>query len=279
MDQVAIVGAGEIGGLLAHVLARRAIASDVVLLDERGRVAEGQALDIMQAAPIDGFAARVSGHADISRAAGAAIVVLADAVGHGEWEGEDALLRLDRLRQSARQAVLICAGATHRELIERAVRELHVPHTQIIGSAPEALAGGARALIALELNGSPVDVSVSVLGVPPGHLVIPWEDAAVAGVSLSRTIEPPARRRLESRVAALWPPGPYALASAAAKVIAVVLGRSRRTVSCFVAPDDSTGTRLRVAALPVTLGATGLRVAQPTLSVRERVLLENAMVL
>ncbi len=279
MDQVAIVGAGELGGLLAYVLARRALASDIALVDEHGRVAEGKALDIVQAAPIEGFSARVSGYADLSRAAGAAIVVLADAFGATEWRGDAALQLVDRLRQSARQALFICAGSAARELVERGARELRIPNMRLIGSAPEALAGGVRAMIALELNLSSADVSVSVLGVPPDRLVVPWEDASAAGLSLSRTIAPPARRRLESRVAAIWPPGPYALAAAAAKVIAIVLGRSRRIASCFVAPDDESGTRVRAAALPVRLGPNGVEVVQPTLSVRERVLLENAMML
>src|SRR4051812_39469492 len=60
MDQVAarvaIVGGGELGGLLAHVLARRNIAHDICLIDDNGRVAQGKALDIAQAAPVEGSA-------------------------------------------------------------------------------------------------------------------------------------------------------------------------------------------------------------------------------
>ena len=75
MDQVAIVGGGELGGLLAHVLARRNIASDVRLIDDNGRAAEGKALDIAQAAPVEGFASNVSGSADMSVVAGASVGV------------------------------------------------------------------------------------------------------------------------------------------------------------------------------------------------------------
>ena len=90
----------------------------------------------------------------------------------------------------------------------------------------------------------------------------------------------PARRRLDARVAGLWPPGPYALASAAARVIDTILRGSHRLLTCFVAPDDSAGVRARAAALPVRLGRTGVvDVAMPELSVRERVRLENAMLL
>ena len=61
MVEIAIVGAGELGGVTAHALARRNIASTIRLIDDRGRIAEGKALDIAQAAPIEGFATTVTG--------------------------------------------------------------------------------------------------------------------------------------------------------------------------------------------------------------------------
>jgi len=81
MDRVVILGAGEVGGLLAHALAGRAVAHDVCLVDEKPRVAEGKALDIMQAAPIEGFSTRVVGSSDMSIVGGATAVVMADAFG------------------------------------------------------------------------------------------------------------------------------------------------------------------------------------------------------
>jgi malate/lactate dehydrogenase len=165
-------------------------------------------------------------------------------------------------------------------LIGRAVRELQLPRTALLGSAPEALAGGVRALAALELNSVPSEVSLSVLGIPPHHIVVPWEDATAGGFSLARLLTEPARRRLDGRVAGLWPPGPYALASAAARVIDTLLRGSPRLLTCFVAPDDTSGVRARAAALPVRLGPGGVvDVAMPELSVRERIRLDNAMLL
>lgn len=280
MAEIAIIGAGELGGLLAHVLAQRNVACQVALIDEKGRVAEGKALDIAQAAPVEGFATQLSGQTDTSFAAGASVIAIADHVGGGEWQGESALMLIGRLREIARGSIFVCAGAGQREIVERVVRELHVPRARAFGSAPEALAGAARAMVALETNASPRDVALTVLGVPPNHVLIPWEDATVGGFALTRVLNEPSRRRIAARVAALWPPGPYALASAAAKVIEALLGRSRHLATCFVAPDDSAGTRTRTAALPVRLGPNGIvSVMLPELTDRERVLLENAMML
>jgi malate dehydrogenase len=280
MPDVAIIGAGELGGAVAHVLARRDLVGSISLIDETGRVASGKALDIAQAAPVERFATELSGSTDITMAAGAAIVILAGRIAGGEWQGDEGLLLLKRLTQTASGAVILCAGATQRELVDRGVRELRIGRQRLLGSAPEALAGGARALVALAVNGSPRDVALSVLGVPPAQTVIPWEDATVAGFALTRILDEPTRRRLGARIAALWPPGPHALASAATLAVEAMMGRSRRIASCFVAPDASGGTRTRTAALPVRLASAGIvEVVLPSMNAVEQVALDNAMML
>jgi malate dehydrogenase len=280
MDRIAVLGAGELGGLLAHTLARRAVAREIDLIDDSARIAKGKALDIMQAAPVEGFAATVIGSADASLVGAATVIVIADGVGRGEWEGEPGLALVKRTRELAPKSLIVCAGASQRELVERGVRELHIPRTVLLGSAFEALASGVRAIVASELRASPRDVAVSALGVPPAHIVVPWEDASIAGFSLSRVLTEPSRRRIETAIDRLWPPGPYALAAAAAKVVDTMLGRSERIVTCFVAPDDSFGQRARASAMPVRLNRTGLiDVVLPELSGRDRVRLDNAMLL
>jgi malate dehydrogenase len=280
MREVAIIGAGELGGATAHVLARRDSVRSIRLVDETGSIAAGKALDIAQAAPIEGFATQVSGTTDVASAAGASVIVIADRVGAGEWRGDEAVLLVKRLAQTAPKAVLVCAGASQREVVDRAVRELHHDRKRIFGTASEALTAGGRALCALAVNGSPRDVALSIVGNPPEHTVILWESAAIGGVALSSSIDEPTRRRLQARIAASWPPGAYALACAAAAAIDVMCGRSRRTLTCFIGPDTSAGTRTRTAALPARLGPSGvIDVVNPELSVAERVALNGAMIL
>jgi malate dehydrogenase len=278
MQSVAIIGAGELGGATAHALARSNLVRSITLIDETRRVAAGKALDIAQAAPVEGFATQLAGATDVSMAAGASVVILADRVTGGEWHGEDGLVLLKRLSQTASGAVVLCAGASPRELIERGVHELKFPRARLFGSAPESLAAAARALVALGVNGSPRDVALSVLGVPPAHTVIPWAEATVGGFALTRLMDEPARRRLSARVTALWPPGPYALGAAATLVVEAMAGRSRRAVSCFIAADTDAVARTRTGAMPVRLGPAGIvEVVLPSLSAVEQVALDNAM--
>lgn len=280
MHDVAIVGAGELGGALAHILARLDVLTAIRLIDESGGVANGQALDIMQASPIEAFATKVSGSTDLATAAGAALIVVADRAGLGEWEGDDGMAMLTRLWRVGSRSMILCAGAAQRDLVERGARELHVAREKLFGSAPEALAAAVRALVALETNGSPSDVALTILGVPPSQIVVPWEDAAIGGFAATRMLDEPARRRISARIAPLWPPGPYSLAWAAAKAVESAVGRSRRIVSAFVGPDDTGGRRSRAAALPVRLGPEGIvKFVTPTLTVHDRVALENAMTL
>src|SRR5258707_837328 len=110
MRQVAIVGAGELGGATAHLLARRDIARSIVIVDERDRVAAGKALDIAQAAPVEGFATQLSSSSDVSTAAGADVIVVADRVQGGEWQGEDAFALVKRLGAGAPSPGIVLAG-------------------------------------------------------------------------------------------------------------------------------------------------------------------------
>src|SRR5262249_7768370 len=150
--------------------------------------------------------------------------------------------------------------------------------TRLFGSAPESLAGAARALVALAISGSPREIALSVLGVPPGHTVIPWGEATVGGFALTRHLDEPTRRRLSARINAPGPAGLYSLAAAATAAVDCRVGHSRRLVSAFVAPDVSMGTRTRAAAMPVRLGPAGIvEVVLPSLDAVDQVALENAI--
>lgn len=283
MQQVAIVGAGELGGAVADALARRDGTSAIRLIDETGQVAAGKALDIMQSAPVQRFSTSVSGSTDLFAAAGSSVVVIADRADrrdNAEWQGEEGAALIERISALARESVVVCAGAAQRDLIGRGVHSGQFPGSRLFGSAPEALAAAVRACVALEANGSPKDVTLTVLGAPPGQLVVPWDQAAIGGLSLTLLLDEPALRRLQARLAPLWPPGPHALAAAAVKVIEALDGASRQMVSCFVASDDSGGRRARTVALPARLGSSGVTaVAVPVLSAHDRVALDNAMLL
>jgi malate dehydrogenase len=278
VTDAAIIGAGELGGSIAHVLARRDIVRRIELIDPAAQIAAGKALDIVQAAPVEGFCTMLRGATDVSRLAGASIVILADFARPDS--APDPLLALKHAAALAPRAVIVCAGSGHRELVERAPRELQVRREKIVGSAPEALAASVRAIVAVAVDGSAQDVSLTLVGIPPGQAVVPWDDVTIAGAPATRVISDPVRRRLAAQIGPLWPPGPHALAHAAADTISAIRGTRRRAICCFVAPDDSNGRRARAVALPVRLGPGGVtRVESLTLSVAAQIVLDGAALL
>jgi malate dehydrogenase len=274
MSFIAIIGAGPTGGALAHKLATRDSVGEVRLIDDVEGVAAGKALDIAQSGPVEGFTTRVVATPGLPSAAGASAIVIADrADGQGEYVGESGLALLRKLSRLEARAPIVLAGAGQLELIPRAVSELHINPSRLLGSAPFALESALRAVAGLVLDASGVEISLKLAGVPPHAVVVGWEEATAFGQPLSSRMAPHEIAALSARIPRLWPPGPYALASAASRIVEAIVNGSRRRFSCFVALG-----RGRASAMPVELGEDGvLHIIEPTLTRQEQTRLDNAL--
>lgn len=277
MRSVAILGAGEIGAAVARALAEREAVRTIRLVDAAAQVASGKALDITQSGPIDGWDTRVIGTSDSGVATSADVVVVADRHGpDGEWMGEPALEMLRRTL-AVTSCPVVFAGPRQHGVMALAARELGHARGRLVGTAPEALAAAARALTALAAGTSAADISVTLVGLP-GYWVVAWNESRVGGTAASSALAPPALARLDDRVRACWPPGPYALGSAAAAAVAAMLGGSPGRRTAFAVLDGELGVRRVVAALPVTLGPRGIvSLHPPELSPREQVAFETGL--
>ena len=150
--------------------------------------------------------------------------------------------------------------------------------TRLFGTAPEALRSAVTAITALEAGASPSDISLSVLGRPPQQVIVPWDEAAIGGRSIPKVLSAAQLARLDARVARLWPPGPYALASAATRMIRTALTRGPRLHMAMVAVTREEGTPGRAAIMPVTLQPSGIAaIVAPALSSRDRVRYETSL--
>jgi len=274
---VAVIGSGALGGAIAQKLALRDRVREIRLIDSRDGIAQGKALDIQQSSPVERFSARVVSSQALHSAAGADAIVIADASEGGEYQGDAALSTLRQIVAVESAAPLVFAGAGQRELIGRVVGELHVARLRALGSAPGALESALRALAGLALDGSGAEIQLRIVGTPPQGVVVGWEEASASGLPLTSQLAPHVIAALNARVSKLWPPGPYALASAAARVVEAIVNGSRRRFSCFVTLD-SDRSRHTVASMPVEVGPSGIaRVLEPALTRQERTLMENAI--
>jgi malate dehydrogenase len=278
MATIAIIGAGALGGALAHALAGRSRISEVRLIDPEGRIAEGKALDILQSSPVEQFSTRVTAAPSFAAAAGADVIVLADLIAGSEIAGEAGLAVLRQVARLDAGAPLLFAGGLQRDLMALTLSELHVPPARMLGSAPLALESAVRALTAAMVDVSPVDLSIGVAGVPPRDAVIGWESATAFHQPIAGILAAHHMSSISSRLPALWPPGPYTLASAAARVAEALVHGSRRRFTCFAAVDGLGVGRNVVAAVPVEIRAGGLaRTHAPALSRHELTAFENGL--
>lgn len=277
---VAIVGAGTLGGATAHRLAAKHGVREIRLIDRSKGIADGTALDIRQAGAVEGFYTIVTAHQELHDAIGAGVILLAGPADESrtEWTEEAGLAILERLSVLSPGATVVCLGASHRGLVEHGVTSRLFPRHRLVGSAPLAFASALRAIIGVELRSSPLDVAVTVLGLPPSGIVVCWSTVVVRGTPLVWLLEPPRLGRLQQKVAPLWPPGPYALASAGAYLTRSLLtGATTRACASYVVLDGELGIRGRAMAATVRLDERGIgAIVEPALTPQERAQLDNA---
>ena len=268
MSLAAILGAGPIGSAIAHRLAERARIAEIRLIDEAGAVASGKALDIRQARPIDGYDTAIAGTTDLLSAYGADVIVFADPVADGEWEGERGLALVQRLVRAGTSATLVFAGPNQTGLMEAAAREGRVPIDRLIATAAASLPHSVSALLHVETGMS--GAVVSVAGRPPSF-VVGWSAGTIGGRLVTEVV--PAHRlvSISQSLGKLWPPGPQAIAAPTAAVVEGLIAGARLPVTASVITDGEFGTRGVAALMPIELGNKHiLRRALPTQSPQER---------
>lgn len=276
MSTVAILGAGPIGASLAHRLSQRQRIRALRLIDADGSAANGKALDIRQSGPVEHFDTIVHASDNVLDAVGAAVIVIADEVSGGEWEGERGLALVMQLTRAGAKAPIVFAGTRQVWLMEKCFTEVKVAADRLIGTAPSAMATAARAWAGLELGLGSVDVLV--VGRPP-RFVVGWTAATTAGALLSERIAPHRLLALSQSLGRLWPPGPLAIASATAPIVEALAMGSRKLHSALMLLDGVLGARARAVMLPLALGHGRVISHQmPSLSHQERTELMNAII-
>lgn len=267
MPSVSIIGAGPIGASVAHRLAQRTRVPSVRLVDGNASVAAGKALDIQQAGPVERFDMPVTASGDELSAVSSTVIVIADDSAAGVWDGERGLALVRRLVRAGSPATFVFAAASHVWLMEACYRELGVAADRLVGTAPSAVVGAVRAIAGLELGVASVQLTVA--GRPPA-LVIGWSSATTDGMLLTDRV--PAHRlfAISRTLPKLWPPAPYAIASATAEVVEGLTCGVRRLLPALTVVDGELGARGRAVMLPLELAhGRVLRHVMPSLSAHE----------
>ena len=190
--KIALIGAGMIGGTLAHLAAMRELG-DIVLFDIAEGIPEGKALDIAQAGPVDDFDVKLKGTSDYADIAGADVCIVTAGVARKPGMSRDDLLGInlkvmksvgEGIRNHAPESFVICI-TNPLDAMVWALREFSgLPHNMVVGMAGVLDSARFRHFLAEEFNVSVEDVTAFVLGGHGDTMVPIVQYSTVAGIPI-----------------------------------------------------------------------------------------------
>ncbi|MHC4180018.1 MAG: malate dehydrogenase [Planctomycetota bacterium] len=288
--KITIVGAGNVGATTAHWCAAAELG-DVVLLDvpQTEGMPQGKALDLMQASPVAGFDANVSGTTRYEDTADSDVVVITAGLPRKPGMSRDDLLATnarivgsvaEQIRRTSPQAVVIVVSNPLDAMVQRAWQVTGFPSQRVVGQAGALDTARFRAFLAMELGVSVEDVSAMLLGGHGDTMVPLISCTSVAGIPVTRLLDPARLEEIVQRVRdggaeiiSLLKTGSayYAPAAASAQMVEAVVRDNRRLIPCAAYCDKQYGVGGYYVGVPVILGAGGVeRIIEIDLSDSER---------
>jgi len=273
--KVAVFGAGHVGATVAQRIVEKELA-DVVLLDVVEGLPQGKALDLAEAAPVEGYDARITGSNSTPDVAGADLVVITAGIARKPGMSRDDLLATnarivggiaDAVRQHAPDAIVVVVTNPLDVMTWLAFERTGFPPERVVGMAGVLDTARFRAFIAMELGVSVKNVEAMVLGGHGDSMVPLPRYATVSGVPLAALLPPDRIEALIQRtrnggaeIVALLKTGSayYAPASAAVAMAASILRDERRVLPACVRLEGQYGLRNVFAGVPVVLGDGGV---------------------
>jgi malate dehydrogenase len=290
--KIALIGGGQIGGTLAHLVAIKDLG-DVVLFDVIEGLPQGKSLDIAQAGPIEGHDAKLKGTNSYADIAGADVVIVTAGVPRKPGMSRDDLLGInlkimaavgEGIKTHAPKAFVICI-TNPLDAMVWALRQLSgLPHHMVIGMAGVLDSARFRHFIADELKVSVEDVSAFVLG-GHGDTMVPMPRfSTVAGIPLPEIVKMGwlKQERLDkivqrtrdggAEIVGLLKTGSafYAPATAAIAMAESCLKDRKRVLPCAAHLNGAYGIKDLYVGVPVLIGEKGVeRIVELELTAEE----------
>jgi malate dehydrogenase len=195
--KIALIGAGNIGGTLAHLILIKRLA-DVVLYDIAEGVPQGKALDLAQCGPIEGFDGRIIGTNDYKDIAGAAVAIVTAGVPRKPGMSRDDLLETNSrvmkavgegIRRYCPEAFVICITNPLDVMVQVLQNFSGVADHRIVGMAGVLDSARFRTFLSWEFQVSVHEVEAYVLGGHGDSMVPLTKLSNIAGISLEKLVE------------------------------------------------------------------------------------------
>ncbi|HYC24506.1 MAG TPA: malate dehydrogenase [Roseiarcus sp.] len=298
--KIALIGAGQIGGTLAHLIALRELG-DVVLFDIIEGVPQGKALDLAESAPIDGFNARLAGTSSYADIAGADVVIVTAGVPRKPGMSRDDLLGINLkvmesvgagLKAHAPTAFVICITNPLDAMVWALQKASGLPTKKVIGMAGVLDSARFRYFLSEEFKVSVQDVSAFVLGGHGDDMVPSVRYSTVAGIPLPDLVKMgwTSKERLEAIVERTRKGGGeivnllktgsafYAPAASAIAMAESYLKDQRRVLPCAVYLNGEYGVKDVYVGAPAVIGAAGVeRVVEISFDEAERAMFAKSV--
>jgi malate dehydrogenase len=194
--KIALIGAGNIGGTLAHLAATKELG-DVVLFDVVEGVPQGKALDLSQCGPVERFDAKITGTNDYADIKGADVIIVTAGVARKPGMSRDDLLGInlkvmkavgEGIKANAPDAFVICI-TNPLDAMVWALREFSgLPHNKVVGMAGVLDSARFSHFLADEFQVSVKDVNTFVLGGHGDTMVPVLEYSTISGIPISDLI-------------------------------------------------------------------------------------------
>ena len=298
--KIALIGAGQIGGTLAHLVGMKELG-DVVLFDIAEGTPQGKALDIAESGPSEGFDAKLKGTSDYADIAGADVCIVTAGVPRKPGMSRDDLLGInlkvmkavgEGIRDNAPDAFVICI-TNPLDAMVWALREFSgLPHEKVVGMAGVLDSARFRHFLSLEFNVSMRDVTAFVLGGHGDTMVPLARYSTVAGIPLPDLVEMgwTTKDRLEqiiqrtrdggAEIVGLLKTGSafYAPATSAIEMAEAYLKDQKRLLPCAAWCDGVFGLKGMYVGVPTIIGAGGVeRIVNIALAKDEQAMFDTSV--
>jgi malate dehydrogenase len=298
-NKIALIGAGNIGGTLAHLIGLKELG-DVVLFDVFGGVAAGKALDIMQSGPVDGFDALMTGGSDYAAIEGADVVIVTAGFPRMPGMSRDDLIGKNAgviaevaagIKTNCPDAFVICITNPLDAMVWVMKEKSGLPANRVVGMAGVLDSSRFQLFLAHEFGVSVEDVRAFVLGGHGDTMVplirystvagIPVPDLLKMGWSTQAKIDAIVERTANGggEIVKLLERGSafYAPAASAISMAEAYLKDKKRVLPCAAWLTGQYGMKDLYVGVPVVIGSGGVeKIVEIQLNADEKAAFEKS---
>ena len=175
MKKISLIGAGQIGGTLAHLIGIKELVDEVVLFDVASGIAKGKALDIAQSSSVDGFNVKFSGTDDYKDIKDSDVIIITAGVPRKPGMSRDDLLGInlkiikqvaEGVKQNAPNAFVICITNPLDVMVMAFQKYSGLPTNKVVGMAGILDSSRFKLFLSLEFNVPVREIEAMVMG---GH--------------------------------------------------------------------------------------------------------------